>query len=250
MLRRIFIATLCLTLVSCKSVVEKYKVSSSGTSSVDKRELYDFRTTFQNVNPAVGEKTLSMLLATNDQPKCKSPQRPPKVAALAEGAFTYAAEKETAYLVVPWQCSTANRLIVFSGDKLQAASDTNFHTILKTYDLNGDDKNEILLGVETTKNGVINREASLVNFEKNTLHSVEDFGIVYHDPCAALAPADEAKRKQSTAGGRSPFAEAVVIWYLPRPGNQMPSFTAVRYHAPCPATPGAPLTGWTPVGRK
>ena len=246
MLRRILIATVCLTLVSCKSLVEKYKQSSSGISAADKRVLYDFREPFAIVQPKVDAKTLGTLLATNDGATCTTPRRPLHVASVADGSFTYAAEKETVYLVSPWLCSPANRLIVLSEGKLQAASDTNFNTILKTYDLNGDDKNEMLLGVETKKDGVTNREASLVNFEKNTLHSVEDFGIVYHNPCAP----DEATRKQLIAGGHTLLAEAVVIWYLPRPGNQMPSFTAVRYQAPCPATAGMPITAWTQVGGK
>ena len=250
MLRRIFIATLCLTLVSCKSLVEKYKRSSSGTSSVDKRVLYDFRSPFQIAKPAVDAKIMSMLLATNDQATCTPRQPTPQIESLAEGSFTYAAEKETAYLVVPWPCSTENRLIVFSGSKLQAASDTNFETILRTYDLNRDDKNEFLLGVETTKDGVTDREASLADFEKNTLHSVEDFGTVYHDPCALFRDADAAKKQQLIAGGRQPMVDAVVVWYLPRPGNQMPSFTAVRYRAPCPATPGTPPTAWTQLGQR
>ncbi|MGH9524464.1 MAG: hypothetical protein ACRD3E_18230 [Terriglobales bacterium] len=250
MLRRIFIGMLCLTLVSCKSLVEKYKRSSSGTSSVDKRVLYDFRSPFQFAKPPVDDKTVSMLLATNDKGTCTSRQPTPQVESLAEGSFTYAAEKETAYLVVPWRCSPENRLIVFSGSKLQAASDTSFNTILKTYDLNGDDKNEMLLGVETTKDGVTDREASLVDFEKNTLHTVEDFGTVYHDPCALFRNADARTKQELIAGGRQPMVETVVVWYLPRPGNQMPSFTAVRYHAPCPATPGTPPTGWTQLGER
>jgi hypothetical protein len=52
-----------------------------------------------------------------------------------------------------------------------------------------------------------------------------------------------------TASGQSPYIEALRISYLPHPGHEMPSFTAQRLRAPCPATPGAALK-WQTVSPK
>src|SRR6185312_614981 len=94
-----------------------------------------------------------------------------------DGSFTYAAETEQACL---YKCATGNKIDVSSQGKLQVSGDTPFSAIVGKSDLNHDDKNELLLSTETMHNGDISREASLVNFEKNTLRPVEDFGIVYH----------------------------------------------------------------------
>lgn len=232
MLRPLFAAALCLTLVSCKGMIESYKRSNSGTSALEKKVLFDFRTTpparvFATVLPA---------------------SLPANCAAIdgAAGSFTYAAENEHFYLA---RCGDANRYFVFS-TKLQASGETAFSRILQTLDLDHNDQNELLLMAQTAKDGVVDREASLDDFEKNVLRAVEDFGTVYHDPCARFAGPDAAKRRQLTASGGSPYIEAVVVYYLPRPGHQMPNFTAERYRAACPARAGAAPSGWERVGMR
>jgi hypothetical protein len=232
MLLRILIVALCCTLVSCKDLVEKYKRSSSGVSALDKRVLYDARFSTVHSDGA---------LSPAAPPDCTVPL------ADAQGSFTYAAEQEQAVL---YRCTGTNKLIVFSARKVQASSDTPYSDIIGTFDLNHDDKNEFLLMVETTHNGEISREASLDNFEKNSLRAVEDFGIVYHDPCALFLGATEPKRKELTASGQSPYIEALRISYLPHPGHEMPSFTAQRLRAPCPTTPGAAPSDWQLVSPK
>ena len=232
MLLRILILALCCTLVSCKTLVEKYKRSSSGVSALDKKVLYDARTPTVHSDGA---------LAPAAPPDCTGPL------ADMQGSFTYAAEQERATL---FACKGSNKLVVYSGGKIQASSDTHYANIVATFDLNHDDKNEFLLSVETTHDGEISREASLDNFEKNSLRAVEDFGIVYHDPCALFAGANETKKKELIASGRSPYIEALTISYLPRPGHEMPSFTAQRYRAACPATPGTGPSNWQLVSPK
>jgi hypothetical protein len=235
MFPRILIVALCFTLVSCKNLVEKYKRSNSGLSSQDKKLLYDFR---QPVTPPL----IDLAAAPKDLLALSSCT--PKIQRV-DGSFTYAAENESAYL---WQCSDSKKIFVFAGAKLQASSDTSYSAIAGTFDLNRDDKNELLLIGETNRNGAFSREASLQTFEKNTLHAVEDFGIVYHDTCALFAGADEAKKKGLIAKGLTPYVEAVVIYYLPHSAREMPSFTAERYRAPCP-DPHASPANWQLVTR-
>jgi hypothetical protein len=226
--RALIITALCLSLTSCKGFIDQYKRSSSGTAAIDKKVLFDFR---QAPAPSLA----------NAASCAPAPAGCSQVLGQQDGSFTYAAETERACL---YRCSAGNKIDVSSHGKPQVSAETPYSGIIGKFDLNQDDKDELLLSTETTHNGDISREASLVNFEKNTLRAVEDFGIVYHDPCSAFASADEAKRKKLLAGGRSPFMEAVVISYLPRPEHQMPSFTAQRYRAPCPTTPGAAPTVW------
>lgn len=162
---------------------------------------------------------------------------------MARGAFTYAAEDEVAYLVSPLSCPYST-LLIFSGTRLQTLSATPYSSIAATFDLNRDDKNELLLLGETTHNGEISREASLQTFDKKILHSVEDFGIVYHDSCALFAGADEGRKQKLVNSGLIPYVEAVVVSYLPHTSREMPSFTAERYRAPCPSTPNIAPTNW------
>ena len=234
MLPRILVLALCCSLLSCKDLVQKYKRSNSGLSSLDKKVLYDFRSPLRP--PTIEQTSIPAALKTSNG--CNPPVQ--KV----EGSFTYAAEQESAYL---WRCDGANRMFVFSGDKLQTTADTSYSIIAATFDLNRDDKNELLLLGETSRNGELSREASLQTFEKNTLHAVEDFGIVYHDSCALFAGTDEAKKKTLIASGLAPYVEAVVVYYLPHAAREYPSFTAERYRAACPV--GNAVADWHLVTR-
>jgi hypothetical protein len=233
-LARVLVLALCCSLLSCKDFVEKYKRSSSGVSSLDKKLLFDFRSQ-PGMNVASGA------------PCPPAPASCSAVLSDVEGSFTYAVESEKACL---YRCGGSNTLEVFSHDKLQAASDTPYSAILQTFDLNHDDKNELLLVAESANNGEISREASLQVLEKNTLRTAENFGIVYHDACSRFTGIDDARKKALAAQGVSPYVEALVISYLPRPGHQMPSFTAERYRAACPTPAAAAPTGWQLVAPK
>lgn len=231
MLPRILVLALCCSLLSCKDLVQKYKRSNFGLSSAEKKVLYDFRSPLRApiIEPTKMPAALKALKGCN-----------PPIQEV-NGSFTYAVEQESAYL---WRCDGENRVFVFSGDKLQTTADTPYSTIAATFDLNRDDKNELLLLGETSRNGELFREASLQTFEKNTLHAAEDFGIVYHDSCALFAGADEAKKQKLINSGLTPYVESVVVYYLPHATREMPSFTAERYRAPCPASPNAAPSGW------
>lgn len=237
MLRRILIIALCCTLFSCKDLVEKYKRSSSGVSELDKKVLYDFREPIAQ-NAVDPKQVPQALLALNS---CNPPVQK------ADGSFTYAAERETAFLE---RCGASSRMFVFSGDKLQVSSDTPYSTLAATFDLNRDDKNEFLLVGDTTHDSVVTREASLENFEKNSLRAVENFGIVYTNPCALFSGATDSNKQELIAKGVSPNVEAVRIFYLPHPNHEMPSFTAERYRAACPTTAGGQHGPWQLVTGK
>lgn len=243
MLRNILVIALCLGLMSCKGIIESYKRSNSGVSALDKKVLFDFRNPVAAAVPQVAPETQKQVLGAIPPGSCPvaphQPPRIPRVAAVVNGSFTYAAETETAYLVTGTPCGSGNKLLVFSSGKLQVQSDTAFSSILNMFDLNHDDQNELLMSVANIRDGVTDREAALVNYEKNSLHTVEDFGTVYHDSCGVAATA---------ADGGSRHVDAVAVYYLPRPEHQLPSFTVERYRAACPTTPGAPPTGWTRVG--
>lgn len=237
MLPRILILALCCTLLSCKNLVEKYKRSSSGVSELDKKVLYDFREPIPQRTVDVRQVPEAMLVLNSCNPPVQK----------ADGSFTYAAEQETAFLE---RCGASSKMFIFSGSKLQASSDTPYSTFAATFDLNKDDKNEFLLVGDTTHDGVVTREASLENIEKNSLRTVESFGIVYSDPCVLFTGATEAKKQEMIAKGISPNIEAVRILYLPRPNHEMPSFTAERYRASCPTDPGTSHGNWQAVSGK
>ncbi len=253
MLPRILILALCCSLLSCKDLVQKYKRSNTGLSALDRKVLYDFRQPIPSTNPSIDPATQRMVLAAIPPASCPvaegwHPPGPARIVSVTRGAFTYAAEDEVAYLVSPTSCPSST-LLVFSGTKFQASSSTPYSSIAGTFDLDRDDKNELLLVGETRRDAEYSREASLQTFEKNTLRAVEDLGIVYHDSCALFAGADEAKKKALVASGLTPNIEAVVVYFLPHATREMPSFTAERYRAPCPASPSAPPTNWQPVSR-
>lgn len=254
MVLRILVAALCFSLLSCKDLVDKYKRSNSGVSALDKKVLYDFRSAAASARPSIDSEAEKRVLAAIPPPSCPvAPNQPHpslQINSLATGSFTYAAEQESAYLVSGLPCGWSNKLIVFSSSKLQAASDTAYSSIARTFDLNRDDKNELLLTGEATHNGELSREASLETFEKNSLRPLENFGIVYHDTCSLFTGADEAKRKDLIAKGLIPYIESVVIYYLPHPGHEMPSFTAERFRAPCPASPTITPSNWQLVSPK
>lgn len=231
MLPRILVLVLCCTLLSCKNLVEKYKRSSSGVSELDKKVLYDFRE--------------PQILTPPGHPCAAPPSGCSRVLSRAEGSFTYAAEQEQACL---YKCGNTGKLVVSASDgKVQASIETPYSSILKTFDLNDDDKNEFLFTAETNHGGVASTEASLQTIEKGTLRAVENFGIVYTDPCAQFMGASEQKKNDLIAKGLSPIIEAVRISYLPHPNHEMPSFTADRLRAACPATAGAQHGAWQVV---
>lgn len=76
--------------------------------------------------------------------------------------------------------------------------------------------------------------AQLVEFDRNKLTTVEDFGQIYSGTC------DTNQASKSIS--------ASVVYYLPPPAGQKPRFTVELYRAPCPAKGQQPQ--WARVSGK
>ncbi|MGI9103034.1 MAG: hypothetical protein ACR2IF_11390 [Terriglobales bacterium] len=229
---------LCLALASFVALLcgcSNYSRSVSGVSALDKKVLWDFRTphlrTAIRPAPAETERVLSAVFPSSlrDFAECVASKaqgrRIASITQTADGAFTAPGAKERLYVVVGRPCSGTRgeiRLAVFSADRNVAdVLSPVGGLLLDTVDLNGDGKNEILFAASHRGEQSGFETAALVQFDKNKLVTIEDFGQVYEDSCRSLA---EPKSLM-----------AVVLNYLPTPGGQMPKFTADIYRAPCPA---------------
>ena len=113
----------------------------------------------------------------------------PAIRGAAEGSFTAAGRKQTVYLIDVGECShdpvlSTRRLVVFTAGALTANVEAPMGAeALRTYDLNGDGKNELLLQGGHTGRGEWIEVAQLVEFDKDKLATVEDFGQIYDDTC-------------------------------------------------------------------
>jgi hypothetical protein len=238
---------------------QPYSRSTSGVSALDKKILYDFRDTsspLPKLDAATQRRVLTVISPNYYERPAQCPSSKDSadrvvlnISGLATGSFTSPGAKEDAYLVDVTKCGEnpafrGNRLLVFTGDQLTAAADTKYSEILKSYDLNGDGVNELLLAGGFTHMGEVITEATLVRFDKRALVTVENFGSVYHDVCGLFVGLSDDARKDLISKSIEPIAEAVVISYLPRPGGQMPSFVAERYRAPCPAGENQKPANW------
>jgi hypothetical protein len=249
--RLAIVAALLLTLAGCNR--ESYSRSNTGFSSLEKKILYDFRlrgpaadaevdaATTRKVLSAVFPSYLTAMRACKAGPEANQPgQIVPAIRGAAEGSFTAAGLKQSVYLIDVGECShdpvvSTRRLAVFTAGALTGNVEAPMGTEhLRTYDLNGDGKSELLLQGGHTGRGEWIEVARLVEFDKDKLMTVEDFGQIYDDTCDT----DVASKSIS----------ASVVYYLPPPAGQKPRFTVELYRAPCPAKGRQPQ--WAPVGAK
>ena len=220
--------SIALALAGC----QPYSRSVTGFSSTDKKTLYDFRS--EKVAailpaPATAHKLLSAAFPSyaSELRDCKPGQTLAAILGAAEGSFTAAGVKQTAYLVDAGECGTTpraatRRMLVFGGEKLAANVEAPIGSaILGVYDLDGDRKHEVLLEDGGAGSGEIIKVARLVEFDKDKLATVEDFGRIYDNACAAP--------------GEARSIRASLVYYLPPPPGQKPRFTVELYRAPCPA---------------
>ncbi len=247
-LRLAIVVAFLLALPGCSR--ESYSRSNSGFSSLDKKVLYDFRrhepAADAEVDTATARKILSTvfpsylpaLRACKTGFEASAPaQIVPAIRGAAEGSFTAAGLRQTVYLIDVGECShdpvfSTRRLVVFTSGTLTANLEAPPGAgILRTYDLNVDGKNELLLQGGHTGRGEWIEGARLVEFDKDRLATVEDFGQIYDDTCDT----DVASKSIS----------ASVVYYLPPPADQKPRFTLELYRAPCPAKGQEPQ--WTRV---
>ena len=249
--RLAIVVAFLLALAGCDR--EPYSRSNSGFSSLDKKILYDFRphepaadaevdaATTRKILSAVFPSYLSAIRECQAGPEANPPgQIVPAIRGAAEGSFTAAGLKQTVYLIDVGECShdpvsSTRRLVVFTAGALTANVEASMGAgNLRAYDLNGDGKNELLLQAGHTGQGEWIEVARLVEFDKDKLATVEDFGQIYDDTCDT----DVASKSIS----------ASVVYYLPPPPDQKPRFTVELYRAPCPAKGQPPQ--WARVSGK
>lgn len=263
--RLLGIAAVLALLASC----EPYSRSNSGVSALEKKVLYDFRAATapaprldQNAARKVLSSVSPQYAYQRDCPASISRYQTPVfwISGHADGSFTAPGSRQSAYLVYRVSCGPENSgptlLVILSGDKLVASaeipgtafrgsSDTSAQ-LLKTFDLNANGTNELLLAISSVSSQNSGTTAELVEISNGKLTTIEDFGAVYHSPCEGFAPMT-AQQKELRDKAVEPVIDAVVLWYLPQPSQQMPNFTAQRFRADCPAPGQQPQ--WKEIAR-
>jgi serine/threonine protein kinase len=163
------------------------------------------------------------------------------ISAMAEGSFTAAGEKQTAYIIDTHSGSPADNdgpkyLAIFSGETYVADFPVpNLSLILNTFDLNRDGTNELLLGYYYMQMGQAMEWARLVQVSQGSLRPLKDFGTTYISFCeAGLAP------------DNNPGVAASVVFYaLPAQAGQMPEFRVDNYKATCAPEGSTPQWKYT-----
>ncbi len=166
------------------------------------------------------------------------------VSAVAEGAFTAAGAKQTAYIIDTHSGSPADNdgpkyLAIFSGETYVADFPVpNLSLILKTFDLNRDGINELLVGYYYMQMGQVMEWARLVQVSQNQLRVIKDFGTTYASFCEA-----------GLAAENNPGATASVVFLAPAATGQMPELRVDNYKAPCAPAGSNPPWKYAPEAK-
>ena len=210
--------------------------------------LFDFRKDHVNTHAKISAATQRDVLSKvfrrylTDANRCKSNfdggedylaaarragQIVPEIAEVATGSFTAAGQNETAYVIFVNECNASHadnfgtkRVAIFSGPKLVADMDVDFHgsIALKT-DLDSDGINELLMLTGDMAQGEVVEMASLFSFQNGRLRVIQDFGTVVDDMCASATPGSSAK--------------AAVLTVMDAAPGKMPRIKADNYIAGC-----------------
>jgi serine/threonine protein kinase len=150
------------------------------------------------------------------------------VSAIAEGSFTTTGAKQTAYIIDTHSGSQADNdgakyLAIFSGETYVADFPVpNLSLILKTYDLNHDGVNELLLGYYYMQMGQMMEWSKLVQVSQGQLRVIKDFNTTYVSYCEVGLSPDS-----------NPGMAAAVVFIAPAATGQMPELRVDNYKAPC-----------------
>jgi serine/threonine protein kinase/S1-C subfamily serine protease len=164
------------------------------------------------------------------------------VSAVAEGSFTAAGAKQTAYIIDTHSGSPANNdgpkyLAIFAGETYVADFPVpNLSLIIRTFDLNRDGINELLLGYYYMQMGQAMEWAKLMQVSQGQLRTLKDFGTTYISFCeGGLAP------------DNNPGVAAAVVFSAPTaPTGQMPELRIDNYKAACAPEGSSPQWKFTP----
>lgn len=163
------------------------------------------------------------------------------ISAVSEGSFTAAGAKQTAYIIDTHSGSPADNdgakyLAIFEGETYVADFPVpNLSLILRTFDLNRDGINELLLGYYYMQMGQAMEWAKLVQVAPGGLRNLRDFGTTYVSFCeAGLAP------------DNNPGVAAAVVFYAPTAQTgQMPELRVDNYKAGCAPEGASPQWKYT-----
>ena len=235
--------------IAAASSLAAWQMRGQQGSRPGQQVLYDFRNEARNrppnPTPAIEQKILGTVFTSylKRSEDCKQDEEAPVsddylararkagqfvpgVVAAAEGSFTVAGERQTAYIISVGECNAAHsdnygtkRIAIFSGQKLVAEADTEFKSsILRTTDLDQNGVNELLLVGGDMNQGYEIRVASLVEFQDGRLRVVKDFGKTHEDACAAMS---------------DHYITASVIHHTQAAKDKMPEFHVDNYRARC-----------------
>lgn len=166
------------------------------------------------------------------------------ISAVAEGSFTTAGAKQTAYIIDTHSGGGADNdgpkyLAIFAGENYVADFPVpNLSLILKTYDLNRDGVNELLLGYYYMQMGQAMEWAKLLHIQQGQLRVIKDFGTTYASFCQA-----------GLAAENNPGATASVVFIAPAQAGQMPEMRVDNYKAPCAPEGANPQWKYTPEAK-
>ncbi|HEX8708221.1 MAG TPA: protein kinase [Pyrinomonadaceae bacterium] len=163
-------------------------------------------------------------------PQAQDEMRNAVVSAVAGGAFTTAGAAQTAYIIDtragdPAKDSGPKYLAIFNGENyVTDFAVPNYTFILRTFDLNRDGVNELLLGYHHMQMGAVVRGAKLVQVSQGRLRVIRDFGNTYLSFCdVGLSP------------DNNPTSAAAVAFFAASAVGQMPEIRVDNYLASCPA---------------
>jgi S1-C subfamily serine protease/tRNA A-37 threonylcarbamoyl transferase component Bud32 len=166
------------------------------------------------------------------------------VSAIAEGSFTAAGAKQTAYIIDTHSGGGSDNdgpkyLAIFAGETYVADFPVpNLSLILRTHDLNRDGINELLLGYYYMQMGQAMEWAKLVQVSQSGLRVIKDFGTTYASFCDA-----------GLAAENNPGATASVVYVAPAQAGQMPELRVDNYKAPCAPEGANPQWKYTPEAK-
>jgi hypothetical protein len=152
----------------------------------------------------------------------------PAVGDAVSGAFTAPHARELLLLVYVGECHASaedlygtRRLVVLQGDTpvLNVETDATHLAAVKDVDLDG--TLEVVSVTELTKNGALEKRATLLSLRGGTPTSLEAFGQVYEDTCSGPTPG---------------AVKTTVVKVLPGP---KPEFGVEPSESACPSAPSA-----------
>ncbi|HEX8845242.1 MAG TPA: protein kinase [Pyrinomonadaceae bacterium] len=164
------------------------------------------------------------------------------VSAVAEGSFTQAGAKQTAYIIDTHSGTAANNggpkyLAIFSGETYVVDVPVpNLSLILQIYDLNRDGVNELLLGYYQKQMGQIIEWAKLVQLAQGQLRIIKDFGTTYASMC-------------EVSPEKNPGTAASAIFYAMAAAGQMPELRVDNYQAACAPEGTTEQWKYTPLAK-